>query len=303
MRCFDRERVQENASFEEECLQCLQCRTSETRQDADDLCVICFTDRLGGAPCIQLKCGHIFHFNCVRTVLEKRWVGPRIVFQFMQCPLCRQQIDHPSLMDLLEPLIALYREVATKAKLRLEYDGLLNAPALNSERSEFFNQPEVFAMDRYMYVMCFKCNKAYFGGESRCQEALESSQYNPEELICGGCSDTTGAQVCARHGVDYSNTSAASAALSPFTSASERPISALLATTTSNASCASQNTIFRLVRLVPRPQNWRWILVLSELHIRLRAKNSPSVAACAGTSKPSNHSSFRNSFHLVLLSP
>ncbi|KAK0411800.1 hypothetical protein QR680_005853 [Steinernema hermaphroditum] len=187
---------------EEECLQCLQCRSS-ARQDADDLCVICFTDRLGGAPCVQLKCSHIFHFHCVKTVLEKRWVGPRIVFQFMQCPLCRQQIDHPNLADVLRPLLTLHQEVASKAKLRLEYDGLLKCPALTSERSEFFGQPELYAMDRYMYVLCFKCNKAYFGGESRCQEALESSQYNPEELICGGCSDTTGAQVCARHGVDY----------------------------------------------------------------------------------------------------
>lgn len=64
------------------------------RQDADDLCVVCFVDRLGGAPCILLDCGHIFHYCCVKTVLEKRWNGPRITFRFMHCPLCKKQVKN-----------------------------------------------------------------------------------------------------------------------------------------------------------------------------------------------------------------
>ncbi|VDM40401.1 unnamed protein product [Toxocara canis] len=185
------------------CMPCLNCHRPEARQDADDLCVICFTDRLGGAPCIQLACGHVFHYRCLKLILEKRWNGPRIIFRFMQCPLCKQQIEHPALNDLLVPLKALYDDVASKARLRLEYDGLLQCPAITSENSEFYSDPEAYAMDRYMYVLCFKCGKAYFGGESRCQQALDNSQYNPEELLCGGCSDVVGAQVCGRHGVDY----------------------------------------------------------------------------------------------------
>uniref|UniRef100_A0A1I7W188 RCR-type E3 ubiquitin transferase n=1 Tax=Loa loa TaxID=7209 RepID=A0A1I7W188_LOALO len=188
---------------EEVCLPCIQCRKPDIKQDADDLCVICFTDRLGGAPCIQLACDHIFHYHCVRTVLEKRWNGPRIVFRFMQCPLCKEQIDHPSVADLLLPLKDLYNEVLSKARLRLEYDGLLLSHATSSESSELHKKPDEYAMERYMYVLCFKCGKAYFGGESRCQQELDNSQYNPEELICGGCSDVVGAQICGRHGVDF----------------------------------------------------------------------------------------------------
>ncbi|VIO97478.1 B-box zinc finger family protein [Brugia malayi] len=188
---------------EEVCLPCIQCRKPDTKQDADDLCVICFTDRLGGAPCIQLACHHIFHYRCVRTVLEKRWNGPRIVFRFMQCPLCKEQIDHPSVADLLLPLKDLYNEVLSKARLRLEYDGFLQSPATISESSELHMNLDEYAMERYMYVLCFKCGKAYFGGESRCQQELDNSQYNPEELICGGCSDVVGAQVCGRHGIDF----------------------------------------------------------------------------------------------------
>lgn len=78
----------------------------ENGQDASDACAICFTDRLDEAPCVRLKCGHLFHFICVRTVLERRWSGPRILFRltnlyynfefrsfrFMQCPLCRKEV-------------------------------------------------------------------------------------------------------------------------------------------------------------------------------------------------------------------
>ena len=51
-------------------------------QDADDMCMICFTDALSPIPSIVLECGHAFHFVCCVTVLEKRWTGPRITFGF-----------------------------------------------------------------------------------------------------------------------------------------------------------------------------------------------------------------------------
>lgn len=75
------------------------------RQDADDLCAICFVDRLGEAPCVQLKCNHFFHYKCVRTVLEKRWHGPRIVFRFMECPLCKEQVACDLSRSVPNPLL------------------------------------------------------------------------------------------------------------------------------------------------------------------------------------------------------
>uniref|UniRef100_A0A158P743 RCR-type E3 ubiquitin transferase n=1 Tax=Angiostrongylus cantonensis TaxID=6313 RepID=A0A158P743_ANGCA len=143
--------------------------TARTAQDGNDVCVICFTDRLCAAPCIRLECCHLLHYHCVRAVLEKRWPGPRIQFRFMNCPLCNIQMSHPGLMDLLEPLLLLKADVASKANMRLKFDGLLNCTALTDQQSEFFNRPEEYAMDRYMYVLCNICQKAYFGGESRCQ--------------------------------------------------------------------------------------------------------------------------------------
>lgn len=49
-------------------------------------------------------------------------------------------------------------------------------------------------MDRYAYYVCFKCRKAYYGGEARC-DAEMGDKYNPMELVCGGCSDVARAKV------------------------------------------------------------------------------------------------------------
>ncbi|XGW06024.1 hypothetical protein V3C99_016398 [Haemonchus contortus] len=188
---------------EKECLPCLMCDNEDAAQDGDDVCVVCFTDRLCAAPCVRLGCGHLLHYHCVRAVLEKRWPGPRIQFRFLNCPLCNVQMSHPGLTDLLEPLLALKTEVAQKANMRLEFDGLLGCTALTDPESEYFGRPEEYAMDRYMYVLCNICQKAYFGGESRCQMALQSFQYNAAELVCGGCSAPAGTEVCGRHGAEY----------------------------------------------------------------------------------------------------
>lgn len=38
--------------------------------------------------------------------------------------------------------------------------------------------------------------QAYYGGEARCDAEL-GENFNPEELVCGGCSDIAKAQVSA----------------------------------------------------------------------------------------------------------
>lgn len=58
-------------------------------------------------------------------------------------------------------------------------------------------------MIRYSYYLCFNCNKAYFGGEARCDAEFDAGNFNAEELICGSCSDVSQAQICPKHGTDY----------------------------------------------------------------------------------------------------
>ncbi|XP_056610662.1 E3 ubiquitin-protein ligase MYCBP2 isoform X7 [Triplophysa dalaica] len=192
---------------EEMCLPCLHgCEKTAVclKQDADDMCMICFTEALSAAPAIQLECSHVFHLQCTRRVLENRWLGPRITFGFMSCPICKNKINHSVLKDLLDPIRELYEDVRRKALMRLEYEGLHKSEAITMSGARFYNDPAGFAMNRYAYYVCFKCKKAYFGGEARCDaEAGQGDDYDPRELICGACSDVSRAQMCSKHGTDF----------------------------------------------------------------------------------------------------
>lgn len=148
---------------EENCLPCLQgCRSSSTlKQDADDMCMICFTEALSCAPAIQLICGHVFHAHCARNALIRKWAGPRITFSFSQCPICKAPMEHPVLSELLKPIKELFEDVRRKALMRLEYEGLHRAVAITSPGARFHNDPAAYAMDRYAYYVCYKCNKVW----------------------------------------------------------------------------------------------------------------------------------------------
>lgn len=157
-------------------------------QDVDDMCMICFTEALSCAPSIQMACGHVFHFHCARTILQKRWNGARISFAFSQCPICKNDIYHESLKDLLEPINALKDDVKRKAVMRLKYEGI------DKEMIDDNKDLAIYAMERYAYYLCCKCQKTYYGGEARCDVEM-GENFNPEELVCGGCSDIAKAQV------------------------------------------------------------------------------------------------------------
>ncbi|XP_069614194.1 E3 ubiquitin-protein ligase MYCBP2 isoform X15 [Ranitomeya imitator] len=192
---------------EDHCLPCLHgCDKSATslKQDADDMCMVCFTEALSAAPAIQLDCSHVFHLQCCRRVLENRWLGPRITFGFMSCPICKNKINHSVLKDLLDPIRDLYEDVRRKALMRLEYEGLHKSDAITTPGVRYYNDPASYAMNRYAYYVCYKCKKAYFGGEARCDaEAGQGDDYDPRELICGACSDVSRAQMCPKHGTDF----------------------------------------------------------------------------------------------------
>lgn len=62
----------------------------------DEYCTICYISGLGSEPCVKLGCRHVFHVNCIKELIQKRWTSPRIVFAFMNCPSCKQamQLEH-----------------------------------------------------------------------------------------------------------------------------------------------------------------------------------------------------------------
>jgi len=72
---------------------------------------------------------------------------------------------------------------------------------VTKKESKFYNKPADYAMYRFSYFPCYKCKKPYFGGEKVCEAAV--AEFNPKELICGGCSDFAIKENCAKHGNDY----------------------------------------------------------------------------------------------------
>ena len=153
-------------SEETTCLPCLhqKCQSAinadalllkkpKLTQDGDDMCMICFTEALSCAPSIQLACGHVFHHHCTRLILQKRWNGARISFAFSQCPICKNDIIHEAVHDLLQPIIALKEDVKRKALMRLKYEGI------DKELVEDQKDMVSHAMERYAYYVCCKCQK------------------------------------------------------------------------------------------------------------------------------------------------
>lgn len=82
------------ARGEENCPPCLHedCVKKDEQKTLgctnDSNCVICYTDNLGQAPSVYLKCKHIFHLDCLIRLVNNKWNGPRISFGFLDCPAC-----------------------------------------------------------------------------------------------------------------------------------------------------------------------------------------------------------------------
>jgi E3 ubiquitin-protein ligase MYCBP2 len=112
---------------------------------------------------------------------------------FVCVALCTQaRICHPWLNDLLAPVEALYADIRHKAVTRLQHEGRpTHDPGALTDLGDY-------AMARYAYYLCCSCQRAYYGGEVKCEEEAEglTDAYDPTELICGACSNIANAQVC-----------------------------------------------------------------------------------------------------------
>ena len=78
--------------------------TRKITQEGDDFCNICWIDELSAAPCVWLGCGHMFHYECVKEKLDRRWGGAEISFAFADCTICGQMMEH----ELIEGLFIIF---------------------------------------------------------------------------------------------------------------------------------------------------------------------------------------------------
>jgi hypothetical protein len=99
--------------------------------------------------------------------------------------------------------------VSTRAK----FEGLDRDPRVTDTSSRFFDDALGLAMDTLAFYECFKCERPYFGGYKRCENAAmpaadaAGADADPHEgrrdLVCGGCVPDTQKASCPAHGVDF----------------------------------------------------------------------------------------------------
>jgi len=171
----------------------------------EDFCNICWVETLSQAPCVQLQCGHFFHFNCIQTKVAKRWPAARITFKFMDCPLCNKEIQHPKLKRLMKSSVRLKKEVSKQALERLRVEGLDKDERIKDRNSKYYKNPQLFALDRLAFYICFKCKQPYFGGMRRCEEAgaQQNEDFNEQHLVCGSCASGPNSASCKIHGKQF----------------------------------------------------------------------------------------------------
>ena len=87
---------------------------------------------------------------CVHINTELHFVLP-----FLQ----NTAIAHAKLADVLDPVMDLYEDVKRKCLMRLEYENLMKSEAITSPTSKFYQKPLDYAMWKYAYYVCHKCNK------------------------------------------------------------------------------------------------------------------------------------------------
>jgi E3 ubiquitin-protein ligase MYCBP2 len=100
----------------------------------------------------------VFHYDCISKKISNKWAGAMITFGFLDCPLCKKQISHPSLKEELKGALSLYEDVKTKATARLKFMNMQDAKELKDKSSPYYEDPEKYSLARFCFYPCFKCH-------------------------------------------------------------------------------------------------------------------------------------------------
>jgi len=180
------------------------------KDNPDDYCKICYTDPLWVTPTIQLtSCKHIFHLDCVKTILKMRWNGAKISFQFRGCPLCKIPMKHPKIKKLNKNLNILYDKLSAKMLRRLKYEKLDQDSEIMNENGAYYQDEIGFAMNKFAYYLCYKCDNPYYVGLKQCLAAGDNpdDDMSAEYFICLSCRDNdniaSNPSHCKIHGSEY----------------------------------------------------------------------------------------------------
>lgn len=157
---------------------CLTC----TKQHGDT-CPICLSN-LTEQPVVSTRCGHLFHAECLASRVQvgarHNIGGDRLLFDFMECPLCKS----PG----IERLPSLRRLPELKRQLEL--------------KSMVACQRASLGEGRFAFQVCQKCKVPYCSGADDCHSQVS----NGLDAVCAPCREDKPAgkpHVCERHGEDF----------------------------------------------------------------------------------------------------
>ena len=197
------------------CLPCIitDCDNYENfyGQTSEDYCPICYSESLISAPLVKTGCNHFVHHACVKEKIFKKWVGPKLTFNYMECSQCKSWLTFPNnsdLQKLSDENKALYDDIIKKLTERMKFEGLDKDKRLSDPNDPFYQKPLEFGLKSIAYYMCFKCKKPYFAGLRNCREDENANnrEHDPSHLLCGGCGaldGVAGISNCKKHGKEF----------------------------------------------------------------------------------------------------
>ncbi len=108
---------------------------------------------LSQAPSVQLDCKHIFHEECLVRVLEGKWSGPRINFEYIKCPNCKTDMscDHKVIGKHIQSARSLHGKIREIAMKRAKHEGIDKDERL--QQGPYNGDLLPYAMARLSYYM------------------------------------------------------------------------------------------------------------------------------------------------------
>jgi hypothetical protein len=86
--------------------------------------------------------------------VKKRWPGPRIVFNFLDCPSCKKRLDAPNckpLVDEIAEVSIIEEDVHKKAMERAKFENLDKDPRVKDPADRFYNNLRDYAIYKLSY--------------------------------------------------------------------------------------------------------------------------------------------------------
>jgi hypothetical protein len=136
-------------------------------------CPICMGDSTDGL--LELKCGHAAHKQCLEAMIEAKWTGKRITFNYMNCFMCRQPLEHPELESTLASHVELRHKVTSVCLKACKKDDLIDNLSVLMEESP--EHAEAAALAEVACFECGKCGEPYAAGRVDCgvEEGIDVS--------------------------------------------------------------------------------------------------------------------------------